>query len=194
MPVAFTESYKDWPEVELKDGDRIVKRFKDFPRLTVAQMKEIFSSRQAPRRIDDLGKWGTPAYLIVDWNGKVLAEHLDKGSVTADGMLRDVREASKRVGAGSTCADYRAYEKGRREVEAALEEGDLGLAVKKWLELSRLRTLTKAMKGEVDLLNERVVCAGEAKLEEVQDREALRKLADCFVGHPFEKEVRKRLR
>lgn len=194
VPVAFTESYNGWPEVELKDGGRVVKRCKDFPRLTVEQMKEIFSSRQAPKRIDELGKWATPAYLVVDWNGKVLFEHLDKGSVTADGILRDVREAGKQFGAGAGCADYRAYEKGRREVEAALESGDLSLAVRKWLELARLKTLTRRMKEEVDLLNERVVCAGEARMEETQDRDALRRLAECFVGHPFEKEIRKRLK
>jgi hypothetical protein len=192
--VTFTESYKGWPEVELKEGGRVVRRFKDFPRLTVEQMKEIFSSRLAPKRIDELGKWGTPAYLIVDANGKPLAEHLDKGSVTAEGMLRDIREAAKKMGAGATCADYRAYQKGRRDVEEAVEEGDLARAVRKWLELSRLKSLTKRMKEEVDLLNERVVCAGEERLEASPDRAGLRGLADAFAGHPFEKEIRKRLK
>jgi len=194
VPVAFTESYKGWPEIELKDGDRAVRRFKDFPRVTVEQMKAMFASRLAPRRIDELKDWGTPAYLIVDWNGKVLIENLKKGAVTAEAMLRDVREAAKKLGDGAGCADYRAYETGRREVEAAVDAGELGRAVKAWLGLARLKSVSKRIKGEIDLLNERIVSEGEHRLEEAKGGDELRKLAEAFAGHSFEKEIRARMK
>lgn len=180
--------------MELQDGETTVRRFKDFPRVTVEQMKEMFASRSAPRRIDELGAWGTPTYLIVDSKAQVLRENLDRGTVSAEKLLLDVQDVAKKMGDGAGCSEFRAYDSGRRAVEAALESGDLGGAVKAWLGLSKLGRPTSRMKEEIDSLDGRLESEGERRIEEAKDKTELKRLAAEFSGHPFEKRIRKEIR
>jgi hypothetical protein len=199
VPIVFTEGARGMPTVKLKDKGKVVTRYRNFPRLTPEQLTGLHNSLLAPPRIDELGNWVTPAYLIVDHKRKLHRENLNKRAATADRMLRDVQEAAKKMGKSASCKTYRQYLKLKAAFEEALDQEELGDAAKAFSQLKKLPDMTEVMDETIEPLTERFLEIGRMQMQEAVDnakqhpriaREILRDLEKQFKGTALEKEIR----
>lgn len=180
-----------------------MERFEICPRLTVAEAKAIFNSPEAPPRIDELGEWGTPAYLIVDANRKLLKEHLDRRGVTADGILRDLRAAARRLGPGLGCSEYRQMEKRFETARKALEEEQVRMAARTIRDLETRKPVPDPMKQEIGMLRKELERVVDRQIRNALDnadshpklmRELLEDLVKDLQGDPLQEKAREALR
>ncbi len=175
--MAFVNSYKKWPTVEVRAGKDVVKRSLHFPRRTVEELQAL--TKTTPDAITKLATWGTPAYLILDASQAQVGDRLDRKSVTGPKMLEDIEAQQKKLGAGVPVGAY-----GEFVTAVAGLAKDFVASVKS---LDAMKGLTDAMRRYA-----------EAKLDERIDGaspEDLGKWADGLpAGSVVERRIREKLK
>lgn len=192
VPLVMPTSWKDFPSVDVKVGGKVEKRYKDYPRLTVDEAKGIMGGADpAVPYGKEFESWVTPVYVIADSAKKHLVRTLDRKVINPGRIFQDIQTAQTKLGGkGANQAMYRAVLK----AAAALDEEKFGDALKALAELNKMKGAVESIEKEAASLREKISTKGEEKLQSIESKEDLQKLAEQFKGHPLESKILEKLK
>jgi hypothetical protein len=192
VPLVMPTSWKDFPSVDVKVGDKVEKRYKDYPRLTVDEAKGIMGSAETTVPYGkEFESWVTPVYVIGNSKKELLVKTLDRKVINTARIFQDIQAAQTKLGGkGANQATYRPLLKAIQ----ALDQDKFGEALKALADLEKVKGLVDSIKKEIGTLREKIAAKGEEKLASTESKEELQKLADQFKGHPFESKILEKLK
>jgi hypothetical protein len=200
VPLVMPTSWKDFPSVDVKVGDKVEKRYKDYPRLTVEEARALMGSAEtAVPYQGEFEKWVTPVYVVANAKKEHLVRTLDRKQVSTAKIFQDIQTAqSKLGGAGADQALWRSFQAKRDAAKNALDADEFAQGLAAVAEGMKLKGLLAGMKTELESCASKLAARGEEILESIAPddsdaRDRLTKLADQFKGHALEPKIRDKL-
>lgn len=197
VPLVMPTSWKEWPGIDVKVGDKIEKRYKDYPRLTTEEAKGLMNSAESTVPYGkEFESWVTPVYVIGNDKKEMMIKTLDRKVINTNRIFADIQAGQAKLGGGKGAnqALYRQFRKSYDAAVKALADEKFGDALKLLAEQEKVKGLVDSMKTEIEALRKQIGEKGEEKLGTLESKEDLQKLADQFKGHALESKILDKLK